>query len=395
MPKYLFRFISTIQFLIPCALFFFHCGSLPIDPAKFPPQNLKYEKTLYFLYVGDEINALASVEYAVDSFTINPPLPPELKFDKATGTISGKCDSVLPQKSFTIQAFNQNGSTACILDIEISPMPSFIVQPQNVNTKINEPVTFTAKATGKSPLKYSWLKDGVLIAGKDSSILTILSVSYLDTGSYRCKVVDSTGKTASSDPALCRIINTTTKPDSLPPDITLLSPAADTVIDVDSCSIMVRCLDDSGVASVNISVGSDTVHAVRGNSNVFTGMIKKLSAGQYTSVTIIAVDSSVAHNSKSVLVRIKYDNDTTSPIMTRVKPENDSVSTNATSYTIKVTCADPSGVSSVKGTFGSKSFIGTRSTGDEWTIVVSGLTEREVNTVIVTATDSSLRANQS
>ena len=40
-----------------------------------------------------------------------------------------------------------------------------------------------------------------------------------------------------------------TIPDNVPPVITLLSPAADTVIGVDSCIIRVRCTDDSGVAS--------------------------------------------------------------------------------------------------------------------------------------------------
>jgi hypothetical protein len=167
MTKFFLRFISKMKFLIPLYLIIFHCN-LPVDPAEFAPQNLKYEKEIYSLYAGDELKAIASVEYAVDSFTINPALPLGLNLDKSTGIFSGKSNNALPLTPYFIQAFNKNGSTACILNIEISLFPSFIVQPQNVSAKINGSVTLTAKATGKSPLKYGWQKNGVAIDGKDS-----------------------------------------------------------------------------------------------------------------------------------------------------------------------------------------------------------------------------------
>jgi hypothetical protein len=300
MTKLFLRIVSKVKFLIPLYLIVFHC-SLPVDPAEFAPQNLSYDKKIYFLYIGDELKAVPSVEYAVDSFTIDPSLPSGLDLDKSTGAISGKSDSALPLKPFTVQAFNKNGSTQCVLNIEISPFPSFVVQPEDVYAKVNGSVTLTAAATGKSPLKYSWLKNGATIDGEDSSILIISSISFSDTGIYRCKVVDSTGKTELSDPARCQII-------------------------------------DTGVVTTT---------------------------------------------------------DTIPPVIIRVKPENDSVSTNLTSYTIKIICTDSSGVLSVNGTLGSLLFTGTRGAANDWTIPITGLTADMFATVIVTASDSSLRTNQS
>ena len=104
-------------------------------------------------------------------------------------------------------------------------------------------------------------------------------------------------------------------------------------------------------------MGSDTVRAARGSDSVFTGTIKNLAAGQYSTVTITAVDSSAAHNSKTASVRIKYDGDATGPVMTRVTPAKDSVTTNASSYTVTITCTDPSGVPRSTGP-GRQSFTG-------------------------------------
>ncbi|MBN1130034.1 MAG: hypothetical protein JXA71_13670, partial [Chitinispirillaceae bacterium] len=281
--------------------------------------------------------------------------------------------------------------------------------------------------------------------------------------------------------------------DNVPPIITLLSPARDTIIGVDSCAIRVRCTDQSGVASVTISAGSATVPAAREADNVFSATIKTLIGGQNTTVTItatdsaatpnagtstvrikydndrtrpslalispvtgsrvgtssvtvqvsckdasgiasltcsmgsnlftvtksssadslysatitglvagqfnqitfVAVDSSLNANRDSLVVSINYDNDTTGPAITRVTPAGESVTTNASSYTITVSCTDPSGVASVIAAMGAQSFTGGKGTGNNWTIPVTGLTVTTVNTVTVTAIDSSLKANRS
>jgi hypothetical protein len=184
-----------------------------------------------------------------------------------------------------------------------------------------------------------------------------------------------------------------TLPDNVPPTITLLSPTADTIIGVDTCTIRVRCTDDSGVAVVSMNVGSDTVRAVRGTGDVFTGTIKHLAAGQYSTVTITAMDSSAAHNQKAISVRIKYDGDVAGPVITRVTPATDSVTSGSANYTVTLQCTDASGVKSVNGAMDASNFTGTRGSGNNWTIAVTGLTVNVYNMVVFTATDSSLRAN--
>lgn len=81
MTKHFLLIVSKMKFLVPLYLIIFHC-SLPIDPAEFAPQNLNYDKKIYFQYVGDELKAVASVEYAVDSFTIDPPHRACRKYDQ-------------------------------------------------------------------------------------------------------------------------------------------------------------------------------------------------------------------------------------------------------------------------------------------------------------------------
>jgi uncharacterized protein (TIGR02145 family)/uncharacterized repeat protein (TIGR02543 family) len=90
----------------------------------------------------------------------------------------------------------------------------------------------------------------------------------------------------------------------------------------------------------------------------------------------------------------KIDNDTTGPAITLDTPAKDSIATNSSIYNVKLQCVDTSGVLSVKGVMGGQTFTGTRGSGKNWDITVSGLSPNTFNTIIFTATDSSLRANK-
>jgi formylglycine-generating enzyme required for sulfatase activity len=101
--------------------------------------------------------------------------------------------------------------------------------------------------------------------------------------------------------------------------------------------------------------------------------------------TIGVVDDSV--NSKS-------DKDTTGPAITLTKPAKDSIPTNSSSYTVTLKCNDTSGVLSVNGVMGGKIFSGTRGSDEDWDITVTGLSPNVFNTIVFTATDSSLKSNK-
>jgi hypothetical protein len=176
--------------------------------------------------------------------------------------------------------------------------------------------------------------------------------------------------------------------DVSPPVLTLLSPSKDTVVGVDSCRITVRCIDESGV---RVRIGN--VEARRSADNSYSATVKNLVGRQWSSFKVVATDSAPAPHSDSITVRIKYDNDAVGPAFSLVTPGKDSTITNSSSYTVTVHVTDSSGILSVNGVMGSLTFPGTRSTGGNWTIAVTGLTVNIYNTIVFTATDSSLRAN--
>jgi len=178
-------------------------------------------------------------------------------------------------------------------------------------------------------------------------------------------------------------------PDNVAPTITLVAPSKDTLIGQDSCEISVRCVDESGIASVTIG----GVKASREDDDVFTATVKALSGGKNT-ITIVATDSAVTPNVDSTSVDVAYDDDAEGPELTLVSPDKDSATTNSTGYTILLRATDESGVLSVRGTHGSDSFTGARDTGKVWKLSVTGLAANEVNTIVLTITDSSLHANK-
>ena len=102
-----------------------------------------------------------------------------------------------------------------------------------------------------------------------------------------------------------------TMTDTLPPLITLINPSKDTIINSDSSIVRVKCTDASGISSVIYSIGTQKFTATRSapTDSIFTGTVKGLAPGAYSTITITATDASTAHNTATAIVKIKYDND--------------------------------------------------------------------------------------
>jgi alpha-tubulin suppressor-like RCC1 family protein len=184
--------------------------------------------------------------------------------------------------------------------------------------------------------------------------------------------------------------------DTLPPTIVHQSPKTDTVIDVDSFIVKIICTDESGIRSVqgfhdNTSFPMSKSVATE---NLWTGTIKGLSSGKYETIKLVATDSSVSKNKDSVLVHIKFDGDTVKPVFNLISPAKDSASTNSPDYTIKLKCTDTSGILSVNAAMDTSLFSGVRADSGKWIITIKGLTINAFNSITITATDSSLRANK-
>ena len=149
------------------------------------------------------------------------------------------------------------------------------------------------------------------------------------------------------------------------PVITLISPSKDTAIAADSALVSVKCTDASGIATLVYTLGTQSFTATRSapTDSIFNATVKGLTAGAYSTVTITATDASVAHNTATATVKIKYDNDKTGPTIERFDPAVDSQSVSASSYAVKVVCKDTSGVASVVLGLGTASFPGNEKFG--------------------------------
>jgi uncharacterized protein (TIGR02145 family)/uncharacterized repeat protein (TIGR02543 family) len=185
-------------------------------------------------------------------------------------------------------------------------------------------------------------------------------------------------------------------PDSLAPVINFQSPSKDTIICVDSFEVKVTCVDDSGCSVKGFRDGTAfTLIKSVSVANLWTGMAKGISAGNYSTIKIVATDTSKAKNKDSASVRIKYDNDKSGPVIVLVNPAKDSVVTNTSSYTIIAKCTDPSGVLLLSGASGATIIPGVRDTGSLWKITINSLENNKVTGIVLTAVDSSLNANKS
>ena len=80
--------------------------------------------------------------------------------------------------------------------------PTITGQPQSQTVNAGANVTFGVSATGDAPLSYQWRKDGVMIAGANSTILTFASVNSSNAGSYTVVVSNSAGSVTSNPATL-------------------------------------------------------------------------------------------------------------------------------------------------------------------------------------------------
>lgn len=185
-------------------------------------------------------------------------------------------------------------------------------------------------------------------------------------------------------------------PDKFPPIIKFQSPSKDTVISADSFEVKVTCIDDSGCSVKGYrDAVAITMKKASSVANLWTGMAKGITSGSYSTIKIVATDSSSAKNKDSNIVRIKYDNDKSGPVIILVTPAKDSITTSTSSYQIVLKVTDASGILSVNGGSGTATYTGVRDTGSLWKINVNTLENNKITAIALTAIDSSLKANQS
>jgi alpha-tubulin suppressor-like RCC1 family protein len=121
--------------------------------------------------------------------------------------------------SYSVVVTNSFGSTTSVAaTLSVNVPPSITTHPvSQIVGSSGQNVTFTAAASGTSPLTYQWVKDGVEIWEATSASYQILSVQVSHAGNYSVRVRNVAGA-ALSDAATLTV--------NLPPSITVQPTAA-------------------------------------------------------------------------------------------------------------------------------------------------------------------------
>ncbi|HKN24826.1 MAG TPA: putative Ig domain-containing protein, partial [Candidatus Acidoferrum sp.] len=114
----------TSAFLMTVFLSMCGCGggSTPAPtPAPQPPTGLTYSTPAAVYQVGTPIsaNSPTSSGGAVNSYSVNPSLPPGLRLSSGTGVISGTPTQVNSAKNYVVTASNAAGSVNATLSITV------------------------------------------------------------------------------------------------------------------------------------------------------------------------------------------------------------------------------------------------------------------------------------
>src|SRR5437867_4878907 len=106
-----------------------------------------------------------------------------------------------------------------VFRVRFTSAPSITMQPQDQTAPVGGSATFTVAASGAEPLFYQWQRNGVDIAGPNSTSYTITGLQPQDDGAtFRCQVSNPFGS-VTSDPARLTVSN------NQPPDAAIVTPA--------------------------------------------------------------------------------------------------------------------------------------------------------------------------
>lgn len=79
-------------------------------------------------------------------------------------------------------------------------------QPVDQRVQVGRPATFTVAATGSTPLRYQWQRDGIDIPGATAASYTTPPTTVADNGAVFRVIVSNSAGSVTSDPATLRVI---------------------------------------------------------------------------------------------------------------------------------------------------------------------------------------------
>lgn len=198
----------------------------------------------------------------------------------ATATVGGK-----PRASNVVLTIVRNGMVPTIPTVA----PSIIRQPSAQSVVAGGSVTFTVEATGTPIPSFQWRRNGVAVAGANSSSMTLTVVGTGDSGLYDVRATNTAGSTTSS--AVMLTVN-------IPPVINA-QPLNITGISGQTVNFSVTA---SGTPAPTFQWRKDGVVIFGATASTLTlSRVQSSDAGNYTVVVTNAVDS-VTSNSATLVV---------------------------------------------------------------------------------------------
>ena len=91
----------------------------------------------------------------------------------------------------TVGSIASTAVTVSVSDLDVAP--SITTQPASLNVASGSDVVFAVDARGTEALSYQWHRNGVAVAGANSPVLRLSSVSILNSGSFSVTVSNDAG----------------------------------------------------------------------------------------------------------------------------------------------------------------------------------------------------------
>lgn len=277
----------------------------------------------------------------------------------------------------------------------------------------SETLSVNLSDTGKYSLQLSTIcqdsdgeKTAFSLLNNDLPGDTIIETTYTFNatsaviGSHIVQIIASDPKDEKDTLVINITVLESTAPDNTPPILELMTPGEDSSsVNASSVIISIEATDESDIASVAASI-ENTDLQISASKPVYSVTVANLVADQYITIRFIATDASSNGNKETLFVTIKYDpkiSDEIGPVFKQVSgPASGSVITDPL-VTIVDSITDPSGIDSVFWSLNHapiKLLTAVSGKSDHYSFTDS-LKREDLDTIIVTAVDKSIKRNRS
>ena len=190
------------------------------------------------------------------------------------------------------------------------------VTPPGWNVNEGQTVSFSAVATGTTPLHYQWLHDGNLVAGATSSTLVLSNVVFAQAGSYSVLVSNIAGTATSSNVVLD--VNRAPIADASATDALVVAP-----LNCDGVSLASVVLDGSNSSDPDADPLSYSWFQDGVSNAIATGVVAVVQLPVGSNHLTLVVNDGMASSSQPLIVEVISTDTAVERLMTVVQADAD------------------------------------------------------------------------